>query len=91
MAEKHPIREITMYHYTDTISAFPESVLFYSKEDNEKLIEYVSNEPEEVYSEDGKNLYAVTYGFPNDPNTTILKSFYKQQKTKGIALDYLRL
>lgn len=71
--EKHPIREITMYHYTDTISAFPESVLFYSKEDNEKLIEYVSNEPEEVYSEDGKNLYAVTYEFTNDLNTDNIK------------------
>lgn len=62
-----------MYHYTDTISAFPESVLFYSKEDNEKLIEYVSNEPEEVYSEDGKNLYAVTYEFTNDLNTDNIK------------------
>lgn len=71
--EKHQIQEITMYHYTDTLSAFPESVLFYSKEDNEKLIEYVSNEPEEVYSEDGKNLYAVTYEFTNDLNTDNIK------------------
>lgn len=48
-------------------------MLFYSKEDNEKLIEYVSNEPEEVYSEDGKNLYAVTYEFTNDLNTDNIK------------------
>ena len=74
-----------MYHYTDTISAFPESVLFYSKEDNEKLIEYVSNEPEEVYSEDGKNLYAVTYELNTDNIKIVLQTTENERHSVGLS------
>ena len=38
--EKHPIREITMYHYTDTISAFSRKCAFFiRKKIMKKLIE----------------------------------------------------
>ena len=84
--EKHHIQVITMYHYTDTVSDFPENVLFYSKEDDERLIEYVSHEPVEVNSEDGKNLYAVTYEFTNELNTDNIKIILQTAENESYSV-----
>lgn len=63
--EKHIFDEITLYHYTDTISAFPEEVSFgyIDASAQERGVGYVSSEPKEVISINGKKLFEVTYKF----------------------------
>ena len=61
------IEKITLYHYTDSVSAEPAEVLFrYTGSDGqEKNAEYVQGERTQVIASGGKSVYAVTYTFSN--------------------------
>lgn len=61
------IKNVTLYHYTDSVSAKPAEIRFCCTggDGQEQNVDYVAGGETEVLASDGKVIYAVTYTFPN--------------------------
>lgn len=70
-SEEHSIREITLYHYTDSISVFPVTVILKctNASGQVSILTHTSGIPDVLISANGKTMSAVTYTLVNDVET----------------------